>query len=169
MTDEYFMERALDRAGQALAEGEFPVGCVISDGRRVVVSGARRGSAGRRPNELDHAEIIALRRLYENGDVEGLQNKDLTIYSTMEPCLMCFGAILLNQISRVVYAYEDVMGGGTRINRFEMPALYARSRVSVVSGVLREKSLALFQTYFADPRHAYWKDSLLAQYTLSQD
>ncbi|MFW5901586.1 MAG: nucleoside deaminase, partial [Thermodesulfobacteriota bacterium] len=102
LTDKDFMEQALAQAGQALEAGEFPVGCVIADGRRVLATGARRGSAGEQPNELDHAEMVALRKLYTAGGFER-KTGPLTLYCTMEPCLMCFGAIVLNRIPRIVY------------------------------------------------------------------
>lgn len=165
--DAGFMEKALDQARAALGAGEFPVGCVIADEARVIATGAREGSSGAIPNELDHAEINALRRLQEVG-YEGDMNR-LTIYSTMEPCLMCFGAIILNNIPRLVFAYEDVMGGGTACRLESLPPLYSNSNITVVADVMRQESLALFQSFFSDSRQAYWKNSLLAQYTLSQE
>ena len=166
--DREFMEEALAQASQALDAGEFPVGCVIADERTIVATGARAGSSGARPNELDHAEMVALRKLYKGGGVEKT-SAPLTLYCSMEPCLMCFGAILLNGISRVVYAYEDIMGGGTACQLTGLPGLYAESGIYISGGLLREKSLALFQAFFRDPRQSYWRGSLLARYTLSQD
>lgn len=167
MNDAYFMEKALEQAKTALAAGEFPVGCVVADKTRVVATGARTGSAGFQPNELDHAEINALRNLQAMGHRGS--NKDLTLYSTMEPCLMCFGAIILNMIPRIVYAYEDVMGGGIRCRRAELPPLYADARIEIIPDLMRRESLALFKSFFSDPGQIYWQDSLLAQYTLSQE
>ena len=86
----------------------------------------------------------------------------------MEPCLMCFGAILIHGIGQVVYAYEDVMGGGTGCALAKMPALYKNSKISIISNVLRKESLDLFKAFFSDPENAYWRNSLLAEYTLSQ-
>ena len=168
LTDTDFMEQALAQAGEALEAGEFPVGCVIADGRMVVATGARTGSSGVQPNELDHAEMVALRKLYTEGGFER-RSGPLSLYCSMEPCLMCFGAILLNGISRIVYAYEDVMGGGTACQLDGLPRLYAESGIYISGGLLREKSLALFQAFFRDPRQSYWRGSLLARYTLAQD
>jgi len=166
MRDARFMEKALAEAKTALASGEFPVGCVIADGDRVIASGGRIGSRGDFPNELDHAEIIALRRLQDVG-YNG-NRRDLTLYSTMEPCLMCFGAIILNNISRIVYAYEDVMGGGTECRLADLPPLYADAGITVIPDVMRAESLELFRAFFSDAGQIYWQDSLLAQYTLEQ-
>ncbi|MDZ7833140.1 MAG: nucleoside deaminase [Desulfobacterales bacterium] len=167
MRDAYFMEKALEEAKAALTAGEFPVGCVIADGARVLAAAGRSGSRGDCPNELDHAEIIALRRLQEAGYTGN--RRELTLYSTMEPCLMCLGAIILNNISRIVYAYEDVMGGGTGCRLADLPPLYADAGITVIPDVMRAESLALFRAFFSEPGQSYWQDSLLAQCTLEQD
>ena len=81
---------------------------------------------------------------------------------------MCFAAILLSGVGRVVYAYEDVMGGGTGCDRSALAPLYRDSLLTVTGGVLREQSLALFYRFFSDSGNPYWKDSLLSRYTLQQ-
>lgn len=166
MQDEFFMAMALQQAEIALSAGEFPVGCVIADHENVLVSGYRQKSAGDHANELDHAEIITLRRLMETCISE--RRGDLSIYVTMEPCLMCFGAILLAGIQKIVYAYEDIMGGGTRCRLADLPSLYADAHVRVLPHLLRSESLALFKAFFNNPENTYWKNSPLALYTLSQ-
>ncbi len=160
------MTLALREAGAALDAGEFPVGCVLVAHGRVLATGRREGTAGGARGELDHAEMMALRRLEALGRPSTLGG--LTLYCTMEPCLMCFGAILIAGIQRIVYAYEDVMGGGTRCDRRVLPPLYRHVPLELVADVLRTESLELFQRYFSDPRYDYWKDSLLARYTLEQ-
>lgn len=160
------MEKALQQAEAALKKGDFPVGCVIADAEKVIAAGLRRGTRGTAANEIDHAEIVALRALWERGCP--VNADDLTIYCTMEPCLMCFGAIVLSGIRRIVYAYEDVMGGGTGCDLSLLAPLYRSAGITIVPHVLREKSLVLFQAFFRDPAHKYWKDSLLARYTLEQ-
>ena len=164
--DTVFMTAALGLAQTALADGEFPVGCVIADGDKSVARGHRTGTAAGSGNELDHAEINALRHL--SGDIPDVDRSALTIYCTMEPCLMCFSAIVLSGICRIVYAYEDIMGGGTGCDRSGLPPLYRNAQLTVISGVLRENSLALFKQFFADSGNPYWADSLLSRYTLNQ-
>jgi tRNA(adenine34) deaminase len=160
------MDDALEMAEAALAQGEFPVGSVIADGSAVVARGHRTGTTTGAPNEIDHAEINALKQLSMTGP--HLDRADLTIYSTMEPCLMCFAAIVLSGVKRIVYAYEDVMGGGTACDLNRLPLLYRKAQPTVIAGIRRRASLNLFQRFFAEPGNDYWADSLLSRYTLSQ-
>jgi len=165
MDHEFFMKEALKEAEKALLSNEFPVGCVVVSENNVIATGSREGTAGPVPNELDHAEMVVLRKI-------GALNRNpsaMTLYTTMEPCLMCFGAILIHGIGQVVYAYEDAMGGGTGCTLAKMPALYRDSKISIVSNVLRKESLALFKAFFSAPENTYWQNSLLADYTLSQE
>lgn len=160
-----FMKIALEQAEQALSAGEFPVGCVIAYKGAVLATGVRTNTIGACANEIDHAEIVALRQLSEwNGE---LNKNEATIYTTMEPCLMCLGAILLSGIGEIVYAYEDVMGGGTNCDFASLTPLYKDRTISIIPNILREESLALFKSFFKFPSNNYWKGSLLAQYTLS--
>lgn len=166
MDDHYFMRRALEEAKQALAVGEFPVGCVVVHQERIIASGARVGTRARYRNEIDHAEMVALRAL--DAIDTNIRYEDLVLYSTMEPCLMCFAALTLSRIGAVVYAYEDVMGGGTNCDFGSLPPLYQSLKPRVVGGVMRAESVDLFQTFFADPGNDYWQGSLLAKYTTAQ-
>jgi len=162
---ERFMRQALVEARAALSRGEFPVGCVIVHDGAVIASGARENSADC-GNELDHAEIVALRNLHRIAP--GLDLTQIAVYSTMEPCLMCYATMLVNNVGRVVYGYEDVMGGGTGLSLPSLAPLYAGRRIEIVSQVLRRECLELFQQFFRDRGNAYLQGSLLASYTLAQ-
>lgn len=162
----HYMQMALDLAREALAQEEFPVGCVMVYAGRVIARGARKGTRKQIPSELDHAEIMALREL-ESLD-EPIDRRKITLYATLEPCLMCYGALLISGIGHIVYAYEDAMGGGTACDRTRLPELYRNNWVEIVSGVCRQESLLLFKYYFAQAGMAYWRGSLLAEYTLAQ-
>jgi len=164
MDHNYFMKKALEQAEQALEAGEFPVGCVLVYQDQIMQTGARRRSVGSHRNEVDHAEIVALRRLSELGD--SIDHRRITAYSTLEPCLMCYGALILAGIGEIVYAYEDIMGGGTGCELTRLTPLYRDSSLKVVPGILRAESLQLFKDFFADPANDYLKPSLLAEYTL---
>jgi len=168
VTHEKYMQIALAQAEEALAQGEFPVGAIIVHNDQVLASGRRENSQDQNDlvNEVDHAEILALRDfLSQKSDIPFAE---LTVYSTMEPCLMCYSTMILNGIRHIVYAYEDVMGGGTNLPLQQLSPLYKEMNVDLVSDVLREQSLSLFKRFFSNPANNYWKDSLLSSYTLSQ-
>jgi tRNA(adenine34) deaminase len=162
----FFMQHALRQAQQALEEGEFPVGCVMVYGQQIIATGRRTGTRLDTPSELDHAEIIALRQLESLGG--SIDRGQITLYATLEPCLMCYGALLISGIGTIVYAYEDAMGGGTSCDRSRLPELYRENGIRIISGVNRRESLGLFKAYFSDPDIDYWRGSYLARYTLEQ-
>ncbi len=164
--DLLFMRDALKHAEDALDAGEFPVGCVIADGARVVAKGRRRHSDRKNQNELDHAEILALRDLWEKGLFPDASS--FTIYTTLEPCLMCFGAILISGIRRIVYAYEDALGGASKCDLSGLTPLYRSADVEIIPGVLRNESLSLFYRFFSNPATTYLQETILALYTLEQ-
>jgi tRNA(adenine34) deaminase len=162
---EKFMRLALTEASSALAAGDFPVGCVLVKENRVIASGRRKNSSGEHANELDHAEVNTLKDLMKNTPQYNMNG--VTAYSTMEPCLMCYTTLLLSGIRSFVWAYEDIMGGGTNIPLDQLNQLYAKMRVERIPDILRAESLALFQDFFC--RYSYWGDSELARYTLRQN
>jgi len=166
MTDyAHFMQKALDQAGRALSAGEFPVGCVIEYKGQIIATGSRTGTTRNHFNEVDHAEIIALRRLYNKKIDKGRA----TIFCTLEPCLMCLGAVAISQVGKIVYGYEDVMGGAAGCDLTKLTPLYSKQKILIVPNILRQESLALFKTYFVNPKNDYLKGSLLAEYTLKQN
>jgi tRNA(adenine34) deaminase len=81
---------------------------------------------------------------------------------------MCFGAILIHRIPRIVYAFEDAMGGGTSLERSCLPLLYAEHDIEIVSGVCRQESLLLFHNFFQNPKNNYLSNSYLAEYVKKQ-
>lgn len=166
MDYDHFMGEALKEAQKALARGEFPVGCVMVHRDRIIARGSRKGSRTDGGNELDHAEMEALRRLAARKEPRG--SSGIIVFSTMEPCLMCFGALMLHGIGEIVFAYEDPMGGATACDRSRLSPLYRETRIRVRPGVRRADSLVLFKAFFSDPRNTYWRGSYLAEYTRKQ-
>lgn len=159
-----FMQHALHEARQALDAGEFPVGCVLVQDNTIIQRGHRQNSEGTTSNEIDHAEMVTLRALLAENP--GLACRKITVYSTMEPCLMCYTTLLLSGVRRFVWAYEDIMGGGTSLPLQHLAPLYRDMEVDLVRDVLRSESLKLFAHFFQN--YSYWQDSLIAEYTLAQ-
>jgi len=163
---EKFMQQALSEADKALAAGEFPVGCVMVHEGQIISRGQRINSKSPNENELDHSEIVALRNIFAQHPE--IDRSRIVVYSTMEPCLMCYVTLLLNGIRTIVYGYEDIMGGGTNLDLQTLNPLYQEMSVEIIPHVLRRESLELFKTFFTDQDNTYWQDSPLARYTLAQ-
>lgn len=145
MCDEYFMGEALREAEAALLAGDLPIGAVV------VVGGAVRARArwAWEPDHdlLAHPEIVAVRSAGARGG---------TLFTTLEPCVMCIGAAMSGFLDRVVYALDSPTDGGGRL-----PALY-RSRLpasgrswsipDVVAGVRHAESRALIERFLREGR-----------------
>jgi tRNA(adenine34) deaminase len=166
MDYKFFMEKAIEEARKALESGEFPVGCVVAYKNNIIVTSTRTGTSGNYTNEIDHAEMAALRRLSELK--ENVDKSKIKLFCTLEPCLMCYSAIVLSGIGKIVYAYEDVMGGCTRCDLTKLSPFYKERKIKIIPDILRDKSMKLFKIYFENQKNTYWKDSLLAGYTLRQ-
>jgi tRNA(adenine34) deaminase len=165
MKHQGYMEIALQQARKALSIGDFPVGCVMVYQDEIIATGRRCNSFGK-VNEMDHAEMVALRSLFDSE--REVDIGQVTVYSTMEPCLMCFSTMLVNGIRKIAYSYEDAMGGGTNLPLKVLSPLYCDLEVEISKGILRDKGLGLFKEFFSNPDNDYLKNSLLANYTLNQ-
>ena len=143
MEDREFMEEALRLAAEAAAEGEVPVGCVITLDGRIVGRGRNRRE--RAKNALAHAELEAIDEACRT--LGGWRLWRCTLYVTLEPCPMCAGAIINARIARVVYGAPDAKAGscGSLTDLFALPYNH---RPEVTAGVLQEESQALLQEFF---------------------
>ena len=108
--DEQFMQHALELAKRAEAEGEVPVGAVIVKNNEILAEGWNRPIANHDPTA--HAEIQAMRAAAET--LANYRLPDTTLYVTLEPCLMCIGAITHARIKRVVYGATDPRAGAVQ-------------------------------------------------------
>jgi tRNA(adenine34) deaminase len=109
--------------------------------------------------------MAALRNLADLGnDID--RNKIVTL-STLEPCLMCYSALIVNGIRNIVYGFEDVMGGGTSLDLASLNPLYNEMKIKVSGGVLRKESQALLRAFFSNPSNDYLKGTLLAKHALT--
>lgn len=141
--DEQMMQEALALAREAAADGEVPVGCVITLDNQIVGRGRNRRESGK--SALAHAEIEAIAQANET--LGGWRLWQCTLYVTLEPCPMCAGAIINARIPRVVYGGRDVRFGacGSVIDLFSLPFNH---RPTVETGLMEEESLALMQEFF---------------------
>ena len=144
MDHEVFMRRALAQAAQAAAAGEVPVGAVIVQEGGVIGEGFNQPIASHDPTA--HAEIVALRAAA--AAVANYSLTDATMYVTVEPCLMCVGAMIHARIGLVVFGALEPKAGALQsmTNAHELAGL--NHRLSVVSGVLADESRDLLQRFF---------------------
>jgi tRNA(adenine34) deaminase len=149
MTDIDFMQLAIEQAHIAEAAGEVPVGAVVVSAEgQVIAFGSNQVLLTSDPTA--HAEVVAIRAAgaalgnYRLFTSEG----GCTLYTTLEPCAMCAGAILHARIARLVYAAPDPKAGacGSVLSVMNHPAL--NHRVDVVSGVLAKQCGTMLTNFF---------------------
>ena len=143
-TDLNWMRHALSLAERAQVEGEVPVGAVLVKDGQVIGEGWNRPIAGHDPTA--HAEIAALRAGAQT--VNNYRIVGATLYVTLEPCVMCAGALIHARVARVVYGAADPKTGaaGGVINIFDAP--FVNHRVEYQGGVLAEECGALLSAFF---------------------
>lgn len=143
--DERWMRQALRLARQAEAAGEVPVGAVIVD-----ADGAVLGEGWNRPiashDPTAHAEIIALRQAAAAAGNYRLPGA--TLYVTLEPCVMCAGAIVHARIARLVFGSRDLRFGGVRTKFRLADSDLLNHQVEVCEGVLAADCVALLEQFF---------------------
>ena len=148
MTDELYMRMALDLAHEAGSAGEVPVGAIVVLEDRVI--GRGRNSPIERSDPTAHAEIIALREAAAalgNYRLEGA-----TLYATLEPCVMCAGALIGARVARLVFGARDLRFGGVRSKFRLADADVLNHRAVIEEGVLGAECAELMQSFFANRR-----------------
>ena len=141
--DERFMRMALDEDRMAESEGEIPIGAVIVSKGRVIGRGHNLTEA--LTDVTAHAEMQAITAAAQF--LGGKYLKDCTIYVTVEPCLMCAGALGWSQISRIVYGAEDQKRG---YNRYTPRPFHPRAEIE--GGLLADECGDLMSSFFAKRR-----------------
>jgi tRNA(adenine34) deaminase len=144
---ETFMRLALDEAALARECGEVPIGAVVVQDGAVVGRGSNRPIATADPTA--HAEILAIREAASAAGNYRLTGA--TLYVTIEPCLMCVGAIVHARVATVVYGADDPKGGAVR-SVLDPSTLPLNHRFEAVSGVLADDCRALLQDFFRSRR-----------------
>ena len=143
MTDEQYMQRALDEARKAEAKGEIPIGAVVVCKDRII---ARAHNLTETLCDVTaHAEIQAI--TMAANELGGKYLTDCTLYVTVEPCPMCAGAIGWAQVPRIVYGAPDEKRG---FRRFAPDVLHPKA--TVVGGVLEDECREIMQQFFKNKR-----------------
>lgn len=142
------MQTALREAEEAAAAGEIPVGAVVTAGGRILATGQNRSIRDRDPSA--HAEITALRAACQAQANHRLSGA--TLYVTLEPCVMCLGAIVQARVSRVVFGAYDPKAGaaGSAVDLTDSPAF--NHRFEVMGGVLADECGVVLQDFFRSRR-----------------
>jgi tRNA(adenine34) deaminase len=146
--DARWMQEALAQAEQAFAENEVPIGAVVVLDNRVVGRGHNRTECSGQP--FEHAEIMALWDASEQVGVHALEQA--VLYSTIEPCVMCIGAVLLAKIPRVVFGAREPRTGACESVLAIPNEPRLLHKVAVLGGIEEEASRALMQRFFAARR-----------------
>src|SRR6476659_5980363 len=141
MTDEYFMLQALKEAKKAFDEGEVPVGAIITMHDKIISRG--HNQVERLNDPTAHAEIIALTSAFNFLGSKYLP--EATIYITIEPCLMCAGALYWSKIGKIVYGASDEKNGYLHITGNTSPF---HPKTELVKGVLQEECATLMKSFF---------------------
>ncbi|OYD16179.1 hypothetical protein CH330_03540 [candidate division WOR-3 bacterium JGI_Cruoil_03_51_56] len=155
MTDEKWMRVALEEAQQALEANEVPIGCAVVQGGRIIGRGHNRTESLHDPTA--HAEIIALSAA--GATVNNWRLERATVYITVEPCMMCTGALVLARPDRVVFGAHDPKFGclGSKYNVAVENRFNHSFQVS--SGVCASEAAGLLQEFFRQKRKKMqWRD-----------
>jgi tRNA(adenine34) deaminase len=145
---EQYMRQALALAEEAGTAGEVPVGAVIVLGGDVVGTG--RNCPIARNDPTAHAEMLAIREAC--GRVGNYRLEGATIYSTLEPCVMCAGALVAARVDTLVFGARDLRFGGVRSKFRVADSELLNHRVEIVEGVLAAECVRLLQDFFAPRR-----------------
>ena len=146
--DREFMARALEEAGRALAHDDVPIGAVAVVGGTVIASA--HNERERRGDPTAHAEVLALRAAAEY--LGRWRLSDVTVYTTVEPCPMCAGALVAARVYRVVYGAADEKAGAaySLYNILQDPRLNHECRLT--TGLLAEECGAIVSEFFRAKR-----------------
>lgn len=139
---EYFMRLALREAHEALEQDEVPIGCVIVLNNRIIAKGYNLTE--KLTDITAHAEMLAITSA--SNFLGGKYLKDCTIYVTMEPCIMCAGALFWSQISRVVIGARDEKRGFINQN------IKLHPKTEIITGIMEEECSALVKDFFKNKR-----------------
>ena len=143
-----FMEEALIEAKKALKKGEVPVGAVVVLEEDIIGRGYNQPITKNDPTA--HAEIMALRDAAMS--LENYRLKDTLVYTTLEPCLMCAGALVHARIKKLIYSASDPKSGVIESNGNLMQSAFLNHKISYEGGILKEESSEILKNFFLKKR-----------------
>jgi len=148
MDDFFYMKEALKEAKEALSIGEIPIGAVIVKNSEIIGRGHNRRSIDLSP--FDHAEMTAMKDAAQK--LNNWRFDGAAIYVTLEPCVMCAGAIVQCRVSRIVYGAKDPKAGaaGSLYNIPNDPRMYHQCKIT--SGVMKQECAEILQNFFEKKR-----------------
>jgi len=147
-TDAHWMRQALASAHEARGRGEVPVGTCIVHGVEMLAVAGNRTRTEQDPTA--HAEVIALREAARK--VSNYRMIDAVVYSTLEPCVMCAGALIQARVRRLVYGARDERAGAVE-SRFKVcDSDFLNHRIEITAGVLGEECREVMQDFFRERR-----------------
>ncbi|MBE7012379.1 MAG: nucleoside deaminase [Ruminococcaceae bacterium] len=145
---EFFMKKAISEAKKAYAKGETPIGAVIVKDGKIIARGHNLREA--KKNALCHAEIIAINKACKK--LGGWRLFQCDMYVTLEPCLMCAGAIVQSRIKNLYFGAYDKKGGAVG-SLIDIPNLSGvTQRVYTQGGILKDECSALMKDFFRELR-----------------
>ncbi len=143
------MKVALDAALEACAVGEVPIGaCIVSEDGDLLATGYNRTITDCDPTA--HAEIVAIRNAASR--IENYRLNGLTVYTTLEPCAMCAGALVTARVNRVVFGAHDERFGGVDTHFGIGKGSELNHRIEFVTGILADESRELLRNFFRAKR-----------------
>lgn len=142
------MRQALALAGQSAQAGEVPVGALVVFGGEIAGIGSNAPIA--RADPTAHAEILAIRQAAAH--LGNYRLTGATLYCTLEPCVMCAGALVAGRIQRLVFGARDLRFGGVRSKFQVADSPILNHRVEVVEGVLAVECVQLLREFFESQR-----------------
>lgn len=144
-SDEQYMKLALNEAKRAFEEGEVPVGAIVVMNNRIIGKGYNQ--VEKLTDSTAHAEIIALTSAFNFLGSKYLP--DATLYVTIEPCLMCCGALYWSKIGKIVWGADDEKNG---YKKNTSPNTPFHPKTALVSGILKEECAQLIKDFFKQRR-----------------
>ena len=143
-TDAHWMRQALAAAHEAGQRGEVPIGACIVTHEAVLAIAGNRTRTDQDPTA--HAEIVALREAAAK--VSNYRLTDSVVYSTIEPCVMCAGALIQARVSRLVYGARDERAGAVESHFRVCDTDFLNHRIEVTAGVLEDECREIMQDFF---------------------